>query len=431
MRINYIEGIRRILLIVLIIALYKFFFLFDRESFTGSGVYGSSLITVLLLSICNIFFNIIGKIRVKIPIFTGPIIIIEMMMIIVVIATQDVGAFSRIGWCLTLLMLYLALVFSIKNENDLDFVFFSFQLCTIIVCALLIIQAIVVNLGGNFFLHIHFIESNSWYTFRNDRLRILENENLYLIGYIISLVNLRCNHSKMRRLISIICIGLSLVYNVYVSQTRMILFSEVMLLVIMYFYKSKLSVKRLVLAVIIIPLAIEGISLIQDYLMNSLVLFVSDKSVTIRLLEYTFFLNAGLEFFPFGVGFRDISMNYYAGDVGVIGIIGKYGYIVASLVLYIYIKMFRTMKNEIIKNNDGQKLMLYLIMFNTLFLLILANPLEDGHIHVFAIEMAMVELMSMISIHSIQKANIQNKHISIKKHLNKEDIRRQSFESVW
>ena len=311
-------------------------------------------------------------------------------------------------------MIYFAFVYGVNDSKVLDYVFLVFQLCCIVVCSLLVIQTIIVNTGGSYFLHIHFIESGSWYTYRNGRLRILENENIYLFAYIVSLVYLKCDISRMRRAVSLVCIIMAITYNMYVSQTRMILISEVLLFVFMLFYKSRLTVKRVVITAIVVPIIIWGLFEIQDILVNALIVSVSDKSVTIRLLEYSYFLKAGYDYFPFGIGYKKIGILYYFGDVGIVGVIGKYGYLAAAIIIFIYLKMFNMRKKSVISENDGFKLLLYLLIFNILMLLILSNPLDGGHMQVFAIEMATVECISRYNIKSLEtvyerRRNIINK----------------------
>ena len=170
---NIVGGI---LLILLVIALYKFFFLFDnRLSNIVNGAYGPSTKTLDALSFLLLLVSILESYKIRRKRYFKEILISEFIILIASIASSSSAFFDKWMSYWVLLLVYLALTNWLNTESRIKFFLLVMQVSAVITNILLIVQATILNAGGTSFLHIYFLESGYWYTYKNGMIRITEN----------------------------------------------------------------------------------------------------------------------------------------------------------------------------------------------------------------------------------------------------------------
>ena len=391
------SNMEKALLIILVMALYKFFFLFDgHSSLLVNGVYGPSTKTLDAISLLLLMSIVVTSKKIKKSKFFVEILIAETIIIIsAIITAPDVFLKKWISYGV-LLVLYFSLINYLKNKDQIVFFVTIMQLCGIVTNILLISQAAIMNNGGNPFLHIYFLESGYWYPYRNGMLRITENEVLYLLTYCISVSQIRISVSNKSslKLIALMNITTTLINFFYVTQTRLIMMMAILILLINVFIRKKLTEKQLFTRFVLIVGASISAGFVYDKIMRGLRFSITENSYIARIEGYKYFLNLGIEHPFMGVGFSDLldanGINYT--DVGIIGTFGQFGVILVFLYVIILIKLvYLTVKNQ-----HGSFRMGRYISINSSFMVVFLSfttmsMFNNGSLQIFAVVLALIE----------------------------------------
>ena len=298
-----------------------------------------------------------------------------------------------------LLLVYLALTNWLNTENRIKFFLFVMQASAVITNILLIVQAAILNAGGTSFLHIYFLESGYWYTYRNGMIRIAENEVLYLLSFCISVAQIKgWTHNKIIiNILAVTNIITTLINFFYVDQTRMIIFVSIFVLLFSLFASSKLTKKQIFIRFV----AVVGISVLIGSMWNEITSILhfstTETSYTARAEGYKFFLNLGFEHPLYGVGFSRLldsnGVNYT--DVGIIGTLGQFGLILFILYIIILIKMIQMSARNQNGKSDIYKFISTNVTFIVVFLsLTTMSMFSNGLLQVFAVALALLETIS-------------------------------------
>ena len=379
---NIVGGI---LLILLVIALYKFFFLFDnRLSNIVNGAYGPSTKTLDALSFLLLLVSILESYKIRRKRYFKEILISEFIILIASIASSSSAFFDKWMSYWVLLLVYLALTNWLNTESRIKFFLLVMQVSAVITNILLIVQATILNAGGTSFLHIYFLESGYWYTYRNGMIRIAENEVLYLLSFCISVAQIKgWTHNK--KIINILAV------------TNIITTVSIFVLLFSLFASSKLTKKQFFIRFV----AIVGISVLIGSMWNEITSILhfstTETSYTARAEGYKFFLNLGFEHPLYGVGFSRLldsnGVNYT--DVGIIGTLGQFGLILFILYIIILIKMIQMSARNQNGKSDIYKFISTNVTFIVVFLsLTTMSMFSNGLLQVFAVALALLETIS-------------------------------------
>lgn len=408
---NIVGGI---LVVLLVIALYKFFFLFDnRLSNIVNGAYGPSTKTLDAFSFLLLLISILESYRIRKKCYFKEILISEFIILIASIASSSSTFFDKWMSYWVLLLVYLALTNWMNNESRIKFFLFVMQASAVITNILLIVQATILNAGGTSFLHIYFLESGYWYTYRNGMIRIAENEVLYLLSFCISVAQIKgwTQNKKIINILAVTNIITTLINFFYVDQTRMIISVSIFVLLFSLFASSKLTKKQFFIRFV----AIVGISVLIGSMWNEITSILhfstTETSYTARVEGYKFFLNLGFEHPLYGVGFSKLldsnGVNYT--DVGIIGTLGQFGLILFILYIIILIKMIQMSARNQNGKSDVYKFISTNVTFIVVFLsLTTMSMFNNGLLQVFAVALALLETISNEVHSNSRKLNREN-----------------------
>lgn len=388
------------LLIFLVVALYKFFFLFDNSlSNIVNGAYGPSTKTLDAISFLLLLVSILESYKVRRKHYFVEILMSEFIILIAAIVSSNSTFFDKWMSYWVLLLVYLALTNWLNTESRINFFLLVMQASAVITNILLIVQATILNTGGTSFLHIYFLESDYWYTYRNGMIRIAENEVLYLLSFCISVAQIkgRTHNKKMINILAVTNIITTLINFFYVDQTRMIISTSIFLLLFNLFASAKLTKKQFFIRFV----AIVGISILVGSMWNQITSILhfstTETSYTARLEGYKFFLNLGFEHPLYGIGFSRLldsnGVNYT--DVGIIGTLGQFGLFLFVLYIIMLVKMIQMSA----RNQNGKLDTYNYISTNVTFIVVFLSlttmsMFSNGLLQVFAVALALLETIS-------------------------------------
>lgn len=394
---NIVGGL---LLAFLVMALYKFFFLFDNKlSNVVNGAYGPSTKTLDGVSFLLMLVSIYESSRIKKKKYFGMIFAAEILILISSIMSANNTFFDKWMSYWVLLLLYLALTMWMKDESRIDFFLITMQICAVINNILLIIQASILNMGGSSFLHIYFLESGYWYTYRNGTIRIAENEVLYLLVFCISVAYIKSQNKsgKLVKLLAWMNIITTLVNFFYIDQTRTIIAVSIFVLLINLVASKELTKRQFLLRFCIVFGASLLIGYLWDDITSILHFSTNETSYIARIKGYKFFFNLGLEHPICGVGFSRLldsnGVNYT--DVGIIGTLGQFGFILFAVYIMILIKMARmSMRNKYGAYRVEKSVNLNITFIIVFLSLTTMSFFNSGLLQVLAVSLALLETIS-------------------------------------
>lgn len=389
------------IVIMIVVSLYKFFFLFDNtKSNLVNGAYGPSTKTVDFFALILIFSLILFNRKKKVPIFFKEILTIQFIILFAAFFTTKDSVFDKWSSYFVLILVYIALLWWMNSYRKINFFIKSMEIAGIITNILLIIQASIVNLGGKFFLHIYMVESGYWYVFRNGLLRITENEVLYLIVYCLSIaliMRIKEQQHTICKVISIINIVTTLINFLYVDQTRMIITIAIAILFISIFINNEKTKKMILIKFFIIIFISIAIGLMWNEIIQIFHFSTTETSFVARIEGYKYFLNKGIENPFIGIGFdANLLSNSQVNstDVGIIGTFGQFGLIVTIAYIVMLLKLgILAKKNNCFqqKNLVGSRLSIICTMVVWVLSLTTMSMLVYGLLQVFAIVLALIE----------------------------------------
>lgn len=391
-----VELVYKILLMFLVVTAYKFFFIFDnKKSGLINGAYGPSTKTLCFVSFLLLLVSCIESTKIRKKRFILEICVAEIIILIAALVSSFDTFFDKWMSYWVLLLLYLALTCALKTESRIKFFINALQICGIITNILLIAQATVMNMGGTSFLHIYFLESGYWFTYRNGLVRIAENEVLYLMTYCVSVSEIRKNEKySLVRIMSWVNIGLTLVNFFYVDQTRMIIILALFILLVNVFVRKDLNARQVAFRFFLIIVGCFFVGYMWDEIVGLFHFSTTENSYTARVEGYKYFLKIGFEH-PFcGIGFSRLldsnEVNYT--DVGIIGTFGQFGLFLTIAYILILIKMTRCVKNGMGSEfTEGQYLIRNLAFMTVFLSLSTMSMFNNGLLQVFAISLALIE----------------------------------------
>lgn len=379
------------IMLFLAAALYKFAFLFDgKDSLLGNGVYGPSSKMVLFISLLLLLLLILFRKKIKAAKFFVPIFIFEAVILILDLTTGTIGTIDRIIHYVVLPVLYLCVIHFCDSKRRLSYFLLLIEIGSLIICLLLLFQSYAFMAGGKSFLHIYFLESGIWHAFRNDSIRIVENDVMYLLSFCIGVALVRFSEKKGMKYLSIAnCIIIS-IYEFFVSQTRMFMLAILMVVLASVFFDSgsirkKQFIHRGLLILIVMVVVVAG----WDVIAGRLSFSSSETSIVMRLGGYYFYIITGILNLPFGIGFNKVSSIYYTADIGIVGLFAKYGIITTICYLYIIIKSVkdsRGINDKLLKSIN--KNIIVLFVFLSPFIVML----DVEQIMPFAVGVALLEI---------------------------------------
>lgn len=376
----------------LVAALYKFAFLLDnKKSLLGNGVYGPSSKTVLFSSLLLLALLILFRNKIKVPKYIFPILIFEAVILILDLTTGTTGTLDEIVYYIVLPILYLCIIHFCNSQQRLSYFLLLIEIGSLVTCLLLLLQVYVLMAGGKNFLHIYFLESGIWHTFRNDSIRIVENDMMYLLSFCIGLALVRFSEKKYIKYVSLANCIIIFLYEFFVSQTRMLLIVMLIVVMVSVLFVTQLTKKQLIFRGLLTLIGMIVLTRGWDVIASRFSFSSSDNSITARLGGYYFYSIAGFLNLPFGIGFNKLSSVYYTADIGIVGLFAKYGII--SVICFLYI-VFKSIKDTVKINNDSRlfknmnKNIIVLVVFLSLFVVML----DVEHIMAFGVGIALLEV---------------------------------------
>ena len=394
--------------VLLVCALYKFFFLFDNTTSDFiNGAYGPSTKTIGLLSVIMILVAVVLPHKKKSPLFLMPIIVCELVIFFAAIITSNSFLDYFMSYII-LILLYIALICWLDSEKKIITFCLLLQIAGVIVNVLLILQATIVNAGGDFFLHIYFVESGYWFVYRNGLLRITENEVLYLLVLCISVskIKYKKDMNKFTYFVALVHVITTLINFMYVDQTRMIVTISIALIFFNLFLNDKMSKKIFIKRFILLLLLGIVIVFIWDSIISLLHFSLTEKSFVARVEGYKYFFDKGLSNPFWGLGFSHLydnsSVNYT--DVGIVGTFGQFGVILTISYIYIMVKMCKLtnkIKNSFHSNENNICINITAVIIFLSFTTM--SMFNYGLLQVFAISLGIVESIYRCCYLSLQR----------------------------
>lgn len=389
-----------ILLILLVIVLYKFFFLFDDKlSSVVKGAYGPSTKTLDIVAALLILASVLESRKVRRKCYFIEILISEFIILIAAIATAQSDFLDKWMSYWVLPLLYFSLTNWMKNERRIKLFLIAMQVSAVIANILLIAQATIVNTGGTYFLHIYFIESGYWYTYRNGLLRITENDVLYLMSFCVSVAQINgwAQNKKLINALAVVNIITTLINFFYIDQSRMIISVAIFVILFDLFVNKKLTKKQFLIRFAVVVCMSILVGTMWDKIVSVLHFSTKETSFTARAEGYGYFLGLGFQNPLHGVGFSSLldsnGVNYT--DVGIIGTLGQFGLILFMLYVVILVKMIQmSVRNQNRKSNIYKYVSANITFMTVLLSLTTMSMFNYGLLQVFAIALALLEALS-------------------------------------
>ncbi len=130
------------IVIMIVVSLYKFFFLFDNtKSNLVNGAYGPSTKTVDFFALILIFSLILFNRKKKVPIFFKEILTIQFIILFAAFFTTKDSVFDKWSSYFVLILVYIALLWWMNSYRKINFFIKSMEIAGIINNILFIIQA--------------------------------------------------------------------------------------------------------------------------------------------------------------------------------------------------------------------------------------------------------------------------------------------------
>lgn len=337
-RIKKSQFLVRILIAIVLLVLYKYFFLpanyqsvFVKYNTDGTFLF----LTVLIVSILGGYLLIrrtgrvaLGYFGVDCLLLIGYFVVALMYTVAAytgISVTRSIASYSY----LLLVFLYFFLKISFEKYDGFYFFINALTACNIILCVLMLCSALSLNTGGTPVQHFYSVEYGTTYA-RNGMVRIYSGSGLVMTSFVISAIFLFSEwKGKWAHVANLM---LCILQTVYVTQTRMTL--VIMLLVIasaILFRETKN--KRLKQMFVLILAGVVIVLLVQELNFTT-----TEVSFVTRLGAIEYFLKRGTSHL-FGCGLLTDSdfmyanilhgpaLTAYASDVGIIGVFGNLGII--------------------------------------------------------------------------------------------------------
>lgn len=272
---------------------------------------------------------------------------------LIIFFTSSLAAYLKVGqsiiWSMISQAEFLSLMMLIPlltyGHLDLD----EIENLSRVICNIAIIEALVLlvqYLLGNSYVFLSAVSIST----RNG-LRVNANVTIMVLAYIILFRKIL----EKPRIIDIIKIGLILVVQVIVIQTRMMLLGlAVATIVLVIISNKRKSIKAIAL---FLPILLIALLATRNQIFNLLYLTaneISDLSsgnLAIRLDEYSFYISQ-IDHSLIGRGFLTAKVagadryitylgNYDVSDIGILGMYIIYGVLGVAWVFWIWIKLFK------------------------------------------------------------------------------------------
>lgn len=348
-------------LIYLLILLQTNFFSFQPSWFFGLNSYTSKYFTlglvllILIVNISNVYKAIMSK---GIP-FKFPVSFLFLVTIITEIWStryyqQGFNSSLTASYYIYIIALYFFLITLLQNVEEINRILRFIGNVGALYSTMLIIQGILMRYNIAFMntddavLKIDYGSTFLGFNRVKSPADFISFSILALIVYVIL-------HRK-RAIVSFVYMGLDLFYVVFISQTRMYIIVDVILIVI--FILSRIDKVNHLLAISILSIAgMIGFFGISDLFLE----FTSGSraiSYSVRMDAIRFYFGEMPKENLLGIGFPNtfetydilhsnlltlLGYQYYLDDIGILGflvVFGVMGFIVLFLILYELIKLF-------------------------------------------------------------------------------------------
>lgn len=348
-------------IILFFLLVNKFFYIFKLPTAYGAGQQTLSAVFAIIL----FSFMVLIQHKLRVDQYSKWIlglflfIAIEFLYSVFHYENESLMTMLKDNLYFFVLFIYFVVDYWISSKEKFEIFITLITWICLITNILLISNAFIYNLSGNFILQIGGINYGDTIKilYRSNGIRIYNvNQGLIFIVAIISAGYVFGDKGKQRRFIHLLNILTTLFSLYYIEQSRMaLLIISIAIMAVLLLSNNSNRQKKYILILMVLALGIVfGIDIITgtatsiwDSLTNS-----SDKTSLYRFQEMTYYWQCALKQPFFGLGFVSPSGNNasivsgYAGnwsytDIGLIGIMGKMG--ITGAIFYLFM-LFKLMK---------------------------------------------------------------------------------------
>ncbi len=352
------KSIYKIIIFLTLLLEARFLYLFNIPSFISKYNTYHTKILIFLLIFCGIFIMLVFKhykyIKRKVVFNKFVILFLLLVLSEIFISYVNYSEYSQtfidLIWvcyfyfiiCLYYIIVYLGVRFNDYSYKKVIIIF------SLILSIIFIIQAYIYNLGGTLMLKISEI-ANIGIESRLGRIRLTYPSTLISFACVLSFSEI-FNRDTKKKTLNILNLVCSLIYLIYVCQTRALIVYVIFSMLIVFIFVNRKSAKKIILMIITLVIAVNvfiNLNITKEYI-NSFTDSKNSISNIARSGAIDYFIDRGNENLIFGSGFINSSANsetfyisrgsygmFSTTDVGIFGYYSIFG--IAGLVLYLYL----------------------------------------------------------------------------------------------